>query len=195
MTGEATPEDCRNFFASLSHLHGKHQKGIWSWVQRKIGWDWQVTPVSDRYDMSKDNWYGIWMGVMCIRTHYRTIYEEHKQLIDAMPVFHKQLIRNIWPVPWMIVLRAKYGIKIFDWLIKWDFFRSARESHKTRGEREIAKTEGKFMALCLIYSFGWYPDIGPEFSDCVKYQERDFPLPVNNKKVPLFDFPGGDWYW
>lgn len=192
MNGKATPEDCRNFFASISHLHGQKQKGIWSKIQKRIGWDWQVTPISDRYDFSKDNWRGIWMAICCIRFHYRIIYLEHKKLIDSMPILHKQLLH---PIDFFIVLRAKYGIKVFDKIIQWDFLRAAKQTHKKRGERLIAKTEGKFMALCLIYAFNWYPDIGPKFSNICKTKFRKYPLPVNNKNVCLIYDKEKWWSW
>ena len=109
-TGKATPQDARNFMASLSHLWRRPQPGVWSWVQRKLGWAWQVTPVSNRYDFSKDNWFGVWMAIVLIRKHYRDVYTAHKTMIDSMPVFHKQLLYiSLFALQGLVLLKMQNG--------------------------------------------------------------------------------------
>ena len=148
MVNEATVQDARNFFASISHLYD--------------GKGWRVTPISSRYDFSKDNWFGVWAAVLCVRKYYPGVYKQHEDMVNNMPLFHKQLLH---PISFMIVAKAKYGWSLFDKIIKWDFMRAARETHKKRGGRLIAKTDMKIMAWCLMFAFGW--DAG-EYNAMVK---------------------------
>jgi hypothetical protein len=178
MNGELTELKSRQFFNSISQLR----------VKRGFFWGWQVTPESDRFDFSKDNWYGVWMAVLAIRNRFPHLYEESKHLIKKMPLFHKQLLH---PITFMIIARCKYGIKLFDPIIKLDFLRTAKETHKIRGKRVIAKTDNKIMGMLLIYAFKW-DEFAHKFHDKCLITIREYPLPVNNKNVLKIEH---GWTW
>lgn len=162
LTNKARPRDCEAFFEKLKRLYD--------------GKGWRVTPVSDRHDFSKDNWFGVWAAVLFIKKNYREIYEDYSWLVNEMPLFHKQLLH---PISFFIVLKAKYGVTMFDWAIQKDFKRTGLQTHKVRNNNHIAKTDGKIMAFILSHAFDWGDYIGKVVRD----RKRLYPLPVNNKGV------------
>lgn len=190
LLGELTWDDCNAYVSYVEKLSEAKFEGLWNKVQRVLGWNWMVTPDSTRYDFSKDNWIGVALALLVIKRFCGLHHVELSGLdraIKKIRLFHPQLIH---PVAWCTVAYAKYQWRWCLPIVEIGNKISCKETHKVRGERLIAKTDGKIMALMTWIAFG-FPF---EFSHIVKETIREHPLPVNNKKVYRFQM-NDQYYW
>ena len=146
---------------------------------------WRTTPISKSERFSKDNFIGIFIGLNIVKR--MGMKQSHDFFVSKVPVFHKAWIN---PAALMICLRFKYKLKMLDPLMRMAAKISYRKSHKTRGKRKIAVTDGKIMWL-MIYLVLNYP-----ISDLRKYLTKRHPIPYPGNLMPKYYHRNSThWIW
>jgi len=179
---EITLGDCHYYMDRTMQLYGSlmvKSNGI-MYSSPKVGW--RVTPVSDRFDFSRDNWNGVYVGIevcelMAKKKNDDDLYIKVQGFRKTIPIFHKQRKMFIRDLP--LVLGVKYK-----WMRKIGIFLpqqianviTMKQTHKKGGT--VAKTDGKIMGFCMCHAFGWKRTF--KKMDSMLSDKRDFLLPTNN---------------
>jgi len=170
---------CLNFLNAVLLLHD--------------GKGWKVTPESDRYDFSHDNFKGLIMGLQVLEEQAKKVDSKYwlasvKNLKKKIPIFHRQLDH---PRDFLFVLGFKFKIlrPFTFWVMKLAAIVSAFQTHK---RKTIAKTDGKIIGYCLCLAFDWKLTLWV-MTKLLKRQ-RIKPMPRNAKGV-IYDISSETWRW
>lgn len=195
-----TWEDCYNFVAYTLHLfqvpkyelnEKRKLTAFKNRIYEFIGWNWRVTPKSDRYDFSKDNWIGTSLALRTIMNFCEDNQIEYikglQYCMDNVRLFHRQLLH---PVDWCTVAIAKHGWTCLKPIVALGNIVSCAQTHKKRhGVREV-KTDGKILALITVIGLKWDKGI----FNLIREYEREQPYPKNNDKIVKLR-EKGTWKW